>query len=128
MTPAWLQGVIDNSQKIQTAKDEDNFRLYLAACLSWIDNNMRNRDAGNPLTAPPALPTVTTFFDAGGYMDSHTVPNPAALPPVLPPPGKTQPPTPFTTGAAARDQMMFDLLTAIQRDVAQIKAVVAPGK
>lgn len=125
-TPAWLQGVIDTNQTNQNGKDADNLKAYEQAAAEWVKSNTHNREIGLALTAPPPLPTVTTWFDGGGYADTRTVPNPAAVTPVLPP---WTPPTPGgggigTAGGAARDEMMFDLLIAIQRDVAQIKAAV----
>lgn len=129
-TPQWLQDVIANTQKIQDAKDADNLKKYDMAAADWVTNNVMNRDQGRALTAPPSLPTITTFYDAGGYMDGRTVPNPAAKPPVLPPPATTQPNQPGFggTGAGARDEMLFQILMAIQRDIAQVKAVIVPNQ
>lgn len=126
-TPDWLKNVIANSQSKQDAKDAENLRYFNSASAEWIENNIRNRENGNAITTPPALPTVTTFYDGGGHMEQRTVPNPAAIPPVLPPPViSTAPNIPGMGGSGgdARDNMMFDLLIAIQRDVSIVKKAI----
>ena len=129
ITPPWLQGYIDGEQKIQDKRDSESLKGYEQASADWVTNNVlkREREGANfTPTAPPPLPTKTTFFDAGGYMDQRIVPHPDAKPPVLPPPTPTNPDNPGFggTGAGARDAQMFMMLNSILSDLAKIKAVV----
>ena len=111
----WLQKNIDNQNAAAKQKAANDLATYLQNLKQWQDGTIHSRTIGAAISAAPALPTITIFFDAGGWINSRVEVNPEAPPPTLPPMPKTSPDQPAFggTGADARDRELFRLLYAI---------------
>lgn len=113
-TPGWLQSVITFNQARQNIQDASALAAWLSVAQRWVDAGHTGQNPGN-------VPTLTTFYDAGDYMDQASVPNPAAIMPTPTPKIPVAPITLLSSGAFDYDAQVLGLLHTIIQLLTQPK-------
>lgn len=112
----WLQKNIDQQNLNAKAKADGDLAIYRQNLKQWQAGTIHSREIGAAISAAPALPTITLFFDGGGFIQSRIDVNPAAEPPTLPPMPTTSPNMPAFggTNVDAQWKEVFRLLYQIE--------------
>lgn len=115
----WLQNVIKNTQALTDAKYQSEVGEFKAACEQWIENGVRNRDAGlavEPFTK--VAPAQKIWGAVNGQLTYFEQTDPSLVAPVLPAKVPGQPAIAFSTSAGQTQ----DMLAAILQLLVQIKS------
>lgn len=123
----WVAKNIATQNEAAQKKAAADLEMYNQQVKEWQAATIQSRNNNAPIPQPPTAPKITQFYDAGGWIASRVVTNPAALPPTLPPMPTVGAPDvgiagPAGTTGAARDAEMFRLLYENNAILKAIKA------
>jgi len=114
---AWL---IETMKYLQAAEDAHYLSsgtraVFEQAKANWIEANVRNRDAGLPITefTAPVPQRVVFFYTSRNTYSQRLEADPGATLPELPAAPVVTPSTPHTEGGAERDAQVLQLLSMI---------------